>query len=320
MNRNAAGIDVGSAEHSGAVPPDRSPEPVRRFASCTADLQAVADGRQACRLETVVRDSTGGYGIPLVQLLDARGVEGHLVKARHAKHLPGRKTDIADGQWLQTLHPCGRLNRSFRPTDDLWVLRSSLRPRDPLLSAAATGIQPRQQALTAMNVQLANVLRATSGVTGMAMIRALLDGERDPVKLAAVQDYRLNASTAMMAQSLAGNGRDEWRFHRRQAQERYEGDQQKMAECDLPMEAHLPTVDRKIELPDHPRPTPTRRPKTARRHEPTCALHPQLYRLSGVDWTLSDGLEVLTAQPLIAAIGLDMRRWKTEPHFVSWRG
>ena len=124
LNRNAAGIDVGSAEHYVAVPPDRSPEPVRRFASFTADLHALADWLQACRIETVVMESTGVYWIPLFQILEARGLEVHLVNARHAKHVPGRKTDIADCQWLQKLHTFGLLNGSFRPTDDICVLRS----------------------------------------------------------------------------------------------------------------------------------------------------------------------------------------------------
>ena len=121
LNLTAAGIDVGSAEHSGAVPPDRAPEPVRRFASCTADLHALADWLQACRIETVVMERTGVYWIPWFEILEARGMEVHLVNARHAKHVPGRNTDIADCQWLQKLHTFGLLNRSFRPTDDICV-------------------------------------------------------------------------------------------------------------------------------------------------------------------------------------------------------
>jgi transposase len=320
LNLNAAGIDVGSAEHYVAVPPDRSPEPVRRFASFTADLHALADWLHACRIETVVMESTGVYWIPLFQILEARGVEVHLVHARHAKNLPGRKTDIADCQWLQKLHTVGLLNRAFRPTDDICVLRSYLRQRETRISAAATCIQHMQKALTEMNVQLANVISDISGVTGLAMIRALLAGERDPTKLAALKDYRIKASTHTIAKSLEGNWRDELLFNLRQSLELYECYQQKIAECDIRIEAHLHTFDSKIEIPDHPLPAPTRRPKKARRHEPKFDLHTQLYRISGVDLTRIDGLEVLTAQTLISEIGLDMRRWKTEKHFASWLG
>jgi hypothetical protein len=145
----------------------------------------VADWLQAGRIETVVMASPGVSWLPLFHILDARGVEVHLVKARHAKNLPGRKTDIADGQWLQKLPTVGLLNRSVRPSDDSWVRRSSWRQRATLISAAATGIQHRQKALTAMNVHLANVISDLSGVTGLAILRALLAGERAPTKLAA---------------------------------------------------------------------------------------------------------------------------------------
>lgn len=320
LNLHAAGIDVGSAEHYVAVPPDRSPEPVRRFASFTADLHALADWLQACHIETVVMESTGVYWIPLFQILEARGFEVHLVNARHAKNLPGRKTDIADCQWLQKLHTFGLLNRSFRPSDDICVLRSYLRQRDTLISAAATCIQHRQKALTAMNVQLANVISDISGVTGLAIIRALLAGERDPTTLAALKDDRLKASTYTIAKSLEGHWRDELLFNLRQSLDLYECYQQKLAECDIRIEAHLYTFDSKCEIPDHPLPTPPRRPKKARRNEPKFDLHPQLYRISGVDLTRIDGIEVLTAQTLISEIGLDMSRWKTEKHFASWLG
>jgi transposase len=112
---------VGSAAHVVAVPPDRSPEPVRRFASFTADRHALADWLQACHIETVVMERTGVSWIPLFQILAARGIAVHLVNARQAKNLPGRKTDIADCQWLQQLHTCGLLNGSFRPTDAIGV-------------------------------------------------------------------------------------------------------------------------------------------------------------------------------------------------------
>ncbi len=320
LNRHAAGIDVGSAEHDVAVPPDRSPEPVRRFASVTADLHALADWLHACHIDTVVMESTGVYWIPLFQILEARGFAVHLVNARHAKNLPGRNTDIADCQWLQKLHTFGLLNSSFRPTDDICVLRSYLRQRDTLISAAATCIQHRQKALTEMNVQLANVISDISGVTGLAILRALLAGERDPAMLAAFKDYRIKASTHTIAKSLEGNWREELLFHLRQSLELYECYQQKIAECDTQIEAHLLTFDRKIEGSAPPLPTPKRRPKKARRNEPHFDLHTQLYRISGVDLTRIDGIEVLTAQTLIAEIGLDMSRWKSEKHFASWLG
>ena len=171
-----------------------------------------------------------------------------------------------------------------------------------------------------MNVQLANVISDISGVTGLAILRALLAGERDPATLAAFKDYRIKASTHTLAKSLEGNWRDEVLFNLRQSLELYEVYQQKIAACDARIEAHLHTFDSKIEVHTNPAPTSKRRPKKARRHEPHVDLHTQLYRISGVDLTRIDGIEVLTAQTLISEIGLDMNRWKTEKHFASWLG
>ena len=171
-----------------------------------------------------------------------------------------------------------------------------------------------------MHLKRQHVVSDLTGETGMALRRAILAGERDPATLAALKDYRIKASTDTIAKSLEGSWREELLFNLRQSLERYEYYQQNIAECDTRIEAHLLTVDRKIELPDHPLPTPKRRPKKARRHEPTVDLHTQLYRISGVDLTRIDGIEVLTAQTLIAEIGLDLSRWKTEQHFASWLG
>ena len=171
-----------------------------------------------------------------------------------------------------------------------------------------------------MNGQLPTVISDISGVTGLARIRALLAGERDPAKLAALTDSRLNASPHTLANSLEGNWREEWRFNRRQSLELSEVYRQQIAECDARIEAPLHTFDSKIAVHTNPASTSKRRPKQARRHEPHFDLPTQLYRISGVDLTRIDGIEGLTAQTLSAEIGLDMSRWKTEKHCASWRG
>jgi hypothetical protein len=195
-----------------------------------------------------------------------------------------------------------------------------LRQRHTLLSAAATCIQPMHKALTEMNVQLANVISAISGVTGLAILRARLAGERDPARRAALKDDRLNASTHTIAKSLEGNGREELLCNLRQSRELDDCYQPKIVECDTQIEAHLLTFDSQIEGSAPPLPTPKRRPKKARRHEPHVDLHTQLYRISGVDLTRIDGIAVRTAPTLIAEIGLEMSRWKREQHCASWLG
>ena len=171
-----------------------------------------------------------------------------------------------------------------------------------------------------MHVQLTHVISDLSGVMGLAMIRALLAGERDPATLAAFKDYRMKASPHTIANSLEGNWRAELLFNLRQSLERYACYQRKIAACNTQIEAHLLTFDSKIEVAVPPLPTPKRRPKKARCHEPHVDRHTQRYRISGVDLTRIDGIEGLTAQTLIAEIGLDMSRWKSATHCASWLG
>jgi transposase len=153
---NAAGIDIGSASHFVAVPPDRDDEPVREFASFTADLNAMADWLKACGVDTVAMESTGVYWIPLFELLESRGFTVLLVNARHVKNVSGRKSDVLDCQWLQQLMTYGLLRGAFRPTEAMCVLRSMWRQRGMLLRGQGRQVQHMQKALTQMNLQLTN--------------------------------------------------------------------------------------------------------------------------------------------------------------------
>jgi transposase len=318
LNHHAAGIDVGSAEHWVAVPPGSDPEPVRCFGSFTADLHRLADWLTACGVDTVAMESTGVYWTGLFQVLEARGFCVQLVDARRTKSLPGRKSDLLDCQWLQKLHTFGLLNRCFRPADEVCVLRTYLRQRENLTAAATISIQHMQKALAEMNVQLTNVISDLSGTTGLAIIRAILRGERDPARLAELRDHRIQASREEIAQSLVGTWREELLFVLRQALELYEIYQQKIAACDAQVEAHLKSFPAKgAEDTELPPLKPNRKP---RKSAPRFDLRQHLYRVSGVDLTGIDGINVLTAQTLISEIGLDMSAWPTEKHFASWLG
>jgi transposase len=184
INLNAAGIDVGADFHWVALPPDRAETPVRKFGAFTTDLHRLADWLIEHGIDTVVMESTGVYWIALFQILERRGLEVKLVNARHVKNLPGRKSDISDCQWLQQLHTFGLLNGSFRPKDEVCVLRSFLRLRDSLVKDCSSHILRMQKALTEMNLQIHRVLSDLTGYSGMAIIRAILAGERDAVALA----------------------------------------------------------------------------------------------------------------------------------------
>src|SRR5229473_8140702 len=182
VHPEAAGMDVGGSEHWVAVSPDRDPEPVRRFGCFTADLPEMARWLIDKGVRSVAMQSTGVYWVPVLEVLEQHGLEVYLVNARHTKNLPGRKSDVQESQWLLKLHTYGLLNNSFQPVSEIRVLRTYWRQRGEHVREAATCIQRMQKALTQMNVQLANVISDISGLTGQAIIRAIVAGERNPLK------------------------------------------------------------------------------------------------------------------------------------------
>ncbi len=214
---NACGIDIGSTSHFVAVPADRDDDPVREFRAFTADLHSLVGWLRQCRITAVAMESTGVYWIALYEMLDAAGFEVQLVNARHVKTVPGRKSDVLDCQWLQQLMSFGLLRGAFRPADDVCALRAVWRHRDMLLSYQARHVQHLQKALTQMNVQLHHVITDIMGVTGQAIVRAIVAGERDTSVLAAMRDRRIKAPEADIAASLQGNWRDEHLFACKQA-------------------------------------------------------------------------------------------------------
>jgi transposase len=320
INPNAAGIDVGSAEHWVAVPEDRDNQPVRSFKCFTADLHAMADWLKTCDIQTVVMESTGVYWIPLYQILERRGFDVKLVNARHVKNVPGRKTDVSDCQWLQRLHTYGLLSGSFRPEDSMCVLRSFWRHRDTLVRYASSHVQHMQKALTEMNIQLHKVISDITGLTGMRIIRAILAGERDLVTLAHMRDYRIKSSAEQIAKALEGDYRQEHLFALRQAVELYDVYQQKIQACDRQIEHYLTQLDSKIDLKSTPLPASTKRNKTPKGNAPHFDLRTHLYRISGADFTQIDGLDAVSVHTILSEVGLDPTAFPTEKHFSSWLG
>jgi transposase len=318
VNLHAAGIDIGAEEHWVAVPPGSDPQPVRRFGACTVDLEAIAEWLTVCAVTTVAMESTGVYWIPLFELLEARGFAVVLVDPREVQRAPGRpKSDVHDCQWLQRLHTYGLLAAAFRPPEQICVLRSYLRQRATLVTYAGQHIQHMQKALTQMNIKLQHVVSDVTGVTGLAIIKAILAGERNPEQLAKLRDRHCQHDEAEIARALQGNWRAEHLFALQQAVEVYEFYHQQIAACDRRIEAHLQTFADKSagkELPHRPR------KRKRRMNEPRFDARPPLFRLSGVDLTAIEGIEENTALVLLSEIGTDMSRWPTEKHFASWLG
>ena len=319
VHPHAAGIDVGNGAHYAAVRPDRDPEPVRRFECFTADLHRLADWLESCGVRTVAMQSTGVYWIPLYEILDERGFEVYLVNARHTKNLPGRKSDVQESQWLLKLHTYGLLNNSFQPSAEIRVLRTYWRQRGEHVHGAATCIQRMQKALTQMNVQLANVISDVSGLTGQTIVRSIVAGERDPRKLAELSDPRVHASREEIAKSLEGNWRPELLFVLQQEVEMYDTYQRRIAECDQQLQKHLASLADPVP-PQPPEAEPKGKKAKPAKNAPRFDLGSELQRITGVDLTRIDGIDVMVAQTLVSEVGLDMSRWKTEAHFASWLG
>lgn len=304
MNHHAAGIDIGSRSHFVAVPEGTDKQPVREFCTFTGDLERLAEWLAACGVTTVAMESTGVYWIPVFEILESHGFEVRLVNARHVKNVPGRKSDVLDCQWLQQLHTYGLLRGAFRPSEQVCTLRAYVRQRATLVRSSSSYIQRMQKALSQMNLQLHNVVADITGMTGMRIIKAILDGERTPEVLAAMRDKRCKNSASTIARSLKGHYRPEHLFSLRQAVELYEFHQEKIADCDRQILEQLSCFDSE----DTPHDTPP------------ADVGEALQRMSGVDLTSIDGIDTTTALKILAEIGTDMSRWKTAKHFASWLG
>jgi transposase len=330
-NPHAAGIDIHAAIHWVAVSPEKAPPPppehpphlpshVRSFGTCTADLLRLADWLTQCGITTVAMESTGIYWIPLFELLESRGFEVYLVDPRQSRHAPGRpKSDVLDCQWLQRLHSYGLLTASFRPAEQVVVLRSYLRQRQMLLRYAGQHVQHVQKALEQMNVKLAEVVNDVTGVTGMAIIQAILRGQRDPRRLARLRNAHCRRTEAEIARALQGNWRAEHLFALQQAVALYEFYRVQLRACDTQLQAHLGTfADRSQGQPRPPR--QHRHPLRKRSNDPAFDVGGALYRMAGVDLTVLEGIDETTALVILGEIGRDVSRFPSVKHFTSWLG
>jgi len=320
QNPAAAGLDIGAAEIWACVPPDRDAQPVRAFGTFTPDLQALAAWLVQCQVTSVAMESTGVYWIPIYEELEARGLEVSLVNARHLKHVPGRKSDVQDCQWLQQLHSYGLLTASFRPAEEMRVLRAYLRQRAMLVEHRAGHIQHMQKALQQMNVQLTQVVSDITGTTGLQIIRAMVAGERDPQVLARFRHGRCQASEAEIAKALSGHYRAEHVFALKQALALYDFYTAQVQECDTYIEQHYAAIKPVDEEQTPPPLGPDPKPNSHAKNAPAFDVRAGLYRILGVDLTAIAGLEASSAQILVSEIGTDMSKWPTEKHFASWLG
>ena len=319
IRRDVAGVDLGSREHYVCAPAgDGQGREVERFGATTAELYRLVAWLKARGVRSVAMESTGVYWIPVYEVLESQELEVVLVNTRALKSVPGRKTDVLDCQWIQLLHSCGLLKGAFRPGDEVCALRALIRERSTLTQSSADWIRRMQKCLDQMNIRVHHAVADITGVTGMAIVRAIVAGERDPMALAGLRDRRCHKSVADIAAYLEGNWRSEHLFVLKQSLEVYDFLQERLAQFDLQILQTLHQLQRPQQAaPQGTSPVPEAKLRRMRKRgqEP---MHEALCHMTGVDLTTIDGIGVETVQIVASEIGPDLSAFSTEKHFVSY--
>lgn len=313
VNPNAAGIDAGAEQHWVSVPEDRSEEPVRDFGTFTEDLHALAEWLIACGIKTVAIEATGVYWIPLIEILEERGLNPKLIDSRSIGRR-NKKTDVLDCQWIRQLHTYGLLDPAFRPKADMLPLRAFMRQRRMLVDYAADHVRHMQKALDLMNLKLHLVISDLVGATGLRIIRAMLEGERDPHLLARLRDPNCHNSEQTIAKALTGNYRQEHLFALKQAVNLFETYQKKLEECDEEIAATLAAFEKKGD----PSKLTKKRSKRRRKNQPHFDGRTLLYEMAGVDLTAIPGLDASSVLTILSETGTDMSPWPSAGAFAAW--
>jgi transposase len=314
---DAAGIDLGAEEAVVAVPVDRAVQPVRTFGTFTADLHEVCAWLQACGVKTVALESTGSFWIPLYELLEDAGLEVYLVNASTVKGIGGRKTDVVDAQWLQQLHTAGLLRKSFRPVQEITALRYLVRHRSNLLQSAAQEIQHMQKTLTECNLKLHHVLSDLVGQSAQRIVAAILAGERDAEKLAALRDVRCRTPLAKVLKALEGNYRPEYLFVLGQCRERWQQTQADLATLEAQIEQAVAAIEPEVSAtPAEPLPK-----YRTQKNSLSFDIYQEAYRFYGVDLGQIPGVGGSTLSVLMSELGTGSQLLAAFPcakRFCSW--
>ena len=324
VNSNSAGIDIGDTEHVVAVPEGRDKERVRKFGTMTCDLEAIILWLKTCLIETVAMESTGVYWKPLFTMLVRNGFEVYLVNSKHVKNVTGRKTDEDDAMWIQKLHSCGLLRSSYLPGDEQEALRTLVRFRKSLTQDMSRFINRMQKSFELMNIKFHTVINDITGKTGIAVIEAIIAGERNAAHFIPLIDRRIKANHETIQKSLQGNWRAEHLFTLEQNYELYKTYRQRIEICDLQIEKQLQQYEasrndgvieiikaKKDELI-------VLKKKTKVKNHPKFNVRGYLERIHGVDILAIYGLSDIGGLELLAETGTDLSKWENELHFTSW--
>ena len=318
INFDAGGVDIGASLIVATVPVGRDEIGIRNFGTFTRDLLEIRDWFKSCKVKTVAMESTGVYWINLFEILESAGFDVFLVDSRKTKNVSGRKSDVDDSEWIYQLHTYGLLPKCFRPPEDLRKIRDMVRARESIIQTRSTHVNRMHKALTCMNLKLSNVITDISGTTGMAIIRAIVAGERDACVLSKHRDPRCKSSEEEIIKSLEGNYQDVHLFLLKQELEMYDYLGQKLLEVDKFIETLYGKIESQVDVEEKPLGEQEKKKKKRNKNAPDFDLRSQLYRITGVDLTAIDGLNASSVQTIIAHTGVNMSRWPSHKEFVSW--
>lgn len=323
VNKGAAGVDIGAHEIMVCVSANENIQVVRSFGNYTIDLHNICTWLSQNQIKTVAMESTGVYWIPLFEELEQRGFHCCLISSRSLRRIPGRKTDVLDCQWIQTLHSYGLLEHSFRPQGDLIALRTLLRHRAQLIEHRAPHILHMQKALLQMNIQLSQVLTDITGETGLRIIRAIVAGERDPHKLAAMRNYRCRKDENEIGRALTGTWRTEHLFILAQSLGFYDFYSHQVEACDAEIEREysLTRPDNNLQEPAAILDFEKNNSRSYSHNAPkNVNVRSHLKRICDVDLVAVHGISTSLAQTIVLEVGTDMSKFPNEKHFCSWLG
>lgn len=317
VNFNAAGIDISPKEMQVCVPVDRDENSNRKFGVYTEDLNNIVEWLKSCHIDTVAMESTGVYWLPIFRVLKDSGFDVILVNASDVKNYSGRKTDASDAEWLMMLHSYGLLKPCFQPENIARTMRSLIRHRDNLIHSATREVLHLQKAMEQMNLKLDNVFSDILGKSGQAIIKAILDGERDPKKLSALADSRCKTSKEEIEKSLQATWDEEHLFEMKQSDSLYQTYQQLIMECDTKINE---IATRYAAMVDAPKVQLLRSEKrNAKKNLIGFDVEKAAYELWGVNVMRIPGMSRGSLMRLLGELGADFTdKFPTVKHFVSW--
>lgn len=319
FNPHAAGIDIGDTIHCVAINDGNGGHEVKTTSAYTCDLYEIVNYLKSNGITTAAMESTGVYWLPLYIMLEEAGIEPYLVNAKHVKNVTGRKKDDTDSIWIQKLHTCGLLQKSFQPDNEIRLLRSYTRQRKNLILLGSDAVRRMQKALELMNIKIHTVISDILGITGMRMMKAILAGERDPHILATLCDPRIKATQEEIVKSLQGIWKDENLFMLEQAVENYEFYQTQIKNCEEKITQqlllHVATI-KEGDITGLER--PLKKKAKAKKNQFDFPIMPYLIAIAAVDLCKIPGISEVTALEFISEVGVDMSKWKTAKHFAAW--